>query len=69
MGEPPGQPTLVSHEMANLGWPCRSKIPGANRRGSIELLGSLRREGPWLLDALASVGSRTRSREFGSSGG
>ena len=46
MGEPPGQPRLVSHEMANPGWPgsvedprpsgCFAKRSGG---GSIELLG------------------------------
>ena len=76
MGEPPGQPKLVSHESLTTGWPGRSKIPGpfrvlreAKRRGSIELLGRLRREGLWLVDGLVSVGARTRSRELGSSGG
>jgi len=33
VGEPPGQPRLVSHEMASASWPSRSKIPGAKLRG------------------------------------
>jgi len=47
VGEPPGQPRLVSRQTQDLAGRDRSKIPGATakrpvgkRRGSIELLGN-----------------------------
>jgi len=38
--EPPGQPRLVRAKTIHSAGRDRSKIPGAKRRGSIELLGA-----------------------------